>query len=166
MPHRSPSSSQSKLVFHYGEWRSVLKLSTKWQFNQLRQLAIEALDKQKIPTMNLVVDAYLYDIPHWLIKGYIGFINGLQSLKGGNEEDEVNRQWMARAAEKIGYSNVIELQSIVLARYRRAERKVAIRTAEEDIKESPILSKQFQDMMKKARMYEPKGSEDTRPTTD
>ena len=101
----------------------------------------------------MVADAYAYDIPHWFIKGYISFVNGLQQLSGGDREDETNRDWMEKAALGIGSANVIELQSIVLARYRRSLRNVSLKTAEEDIKSSPIFGKQFEEMVKKAKVY-------------
>lgn len=56
------------------EWISVLKLSTLWEFSQLRQEAISNLDITKLEPAEKVTIARLYRVERWLIEGYTALI--------------------------------------------------------------------------------------------
>ncbi|KAF5320980.1 hypothetical protein D9619_001579 [Psilocybe cf. subviscida] len=52
------------------EWTSVLSLSTQWEINSVRHLAIGRLSKLSISSSDRVALGKRYDVPEWLADGY------------------------------------------------------------------------------------------------
>ncbi|KAI6137432.1 hypothetical protein EDD17DRAFT_1517365 [Pisolithus thermaeus] len=59
--------SQPNLPHGIEQWTSVLKLSTAWNFERLRQAAINALTESGISTVDRVVLSQRYYIKNWLL---------------------------------------------------------------------------------------------------
>ncbi|KAI6143894.1 hypothetical protein BKA82DRAFT_948055 [Pisolithus tinctorius] len=60
-------SSQPNLPQNIEQWTSVLKLSTAWSFEKLRQASIDALIESGIGAVDRVVLSQQYDIKSWLL---------------------------------------------------------------------------------------------------
>ncbi|KZV76877.1 hypothetical protein PENSPDRAFT_660838 [Peniophora sp. CONT] len=56
-----------------GEWTAVLRLASIWEFESIRELAIKQLDGRLLPLDRLVLSRS-YDIPDWLLDGFVGII--------------------------------------------------------------------------------------------
>ncbi|KAG6333533.1 hypothetical protein ID866_5558 [Astraeus odoratus] len=61
------NGSQPPLPDNVKQWTSVLKLSTMWDFQIVRQSAIRALDSLQIDPVDRVALAQQYDIQEWLV---------------------------------------------------------------------------------------------------
>ncbi|KAH6907087.1 hypothetical protein BKA70DRAFT_1286210 [Coprinopsis sp. MPI-PUGE-AT-0042] len=70
-----PSHHHSQLDLTFEEWLSVLKLSSKWLFKDLRNVAIAKLDTLPMTPIQRVLLARQYSIPSWLIEGYVRILN-------------------------------------------------------------------------------------------
>ncbi|EAU81246.2 hypothetical protein CC1G_09490 [Coprinopsis cinerea okayama7 len=61
---------EAKPTLTESEWISVLKLSTRWLFNDLRKIAIDELSKVRMDPVQRVCLAKAYDVYDWLVSGY------------------------------------------------------------------------------------------------
>ncbi|KAJ4471528.1 hypothetical protein J3R30DRAFT_1090883 [Lentinula aciculospora] len=52
------------------EWTSVLKLATRWDFDSIRELAVESLTSSASPA-DLIILAHRYDVSQWLLPEYM-----------------------------------------------------------------------------------------------
>ncbi|KAI6141519.1 hypothetical protein EDD17DRAFT_283365 [Pisolithus thermaeus] len=59
--------SQANLPHGFEQWTSVLKLSTAWNFERLRQAAIDALTESGIGAVDRAVLSQRYYIKNWLL---------------------------------------------------------------------------------------------------
>ncbi|KAJ2930148.1 hypothetical protein H1R20_g6948, partial [Candolleomyces eurysporus] len=92
----------------YDEWVSVLKLSTKWNFNKLRKEAIGKLDDhKKLSTIERIKLADEHHISSWLIQGYKTLV---QRTPGITETE----------AEQIGWRAAIKLCGLRERRLQQA----------------------------------------------
>ncbi|KAF9478129.1 hypothetical protein BDN70DRAFT_67089 [Pholiota conissans] len=71
-----PTSARITLSLSETEWISVLKLSTKWKFENLRKLAITHLDT--LPPLRKIILGRQYFVPTW-------FLSGLHEMANRNE---------------------------------------------------------------------------------
>jgi hypothetical protein len=78
------------------EWLSVLKLSTLWEFEELRKKAIAELSKVEIEAVDKVIFARSYRVGTWLFEGYKALVEREASLS--SEE-----------AERLGYKTAFQL---------------------------------------------------------
>ncbi|KAH6893982.1 hypothetical protein BKA70DRAFT_1407471 [Coprinopsis sp. MPI-PUGE-AT-0042] len=149
---RSPAAYHSKPELTNPEWISVLKLATKWRFNDLRKTAIDALhESPDLTTMERTTLAKEYQIPSWLMQGYEAFVVEMQSLnlQGG----QGLTHWTREEAGMIGWDVVVELQSIVLGRYRSMLRNVPLKDIEDDILASLLLKEEYDEMKERSKVY-------------
>ncbi|KAJ3504027.1 hypothetical protein NLJ89_g8157 [Agrocybe chaxingu] len=65
-----PSDTEEK-----GVWLSVLKLTTMWAFDDLRQDAITRLSQAKLERKEKMDLARLYNIPQWLLEAYCDIVS-------------------------------------------------------------------------------------------
>ncbi|KAH6893975.1 hypothetical protein BKA70DRAFT_1037514, partial [Coprinopsis sp. MPI-PUGE-AT-0042] len=144
---RSPAAYHSQPVLSKLEWISVLKLSTKWRFNELRKTAIEALDEAfELSAMERTLLAKEFDVPAWLMQGYEALIKQMESLDLTHEEEEDSGDWTRDDAAKIGLNVVVKLQSIVIKRYRSLLRGIPTRSIEESVLATSCLREEYEDM--------------------
>ncbi|KAJ3540798.1 hypothetical protein NMY22_g4151 [Coprinellus aureogranulatus] len=59
-----------------GQWIDVLKLSSMWSMDQVREVAIEELSKLATDPMTRAILAKRYRLPHWLAQAYKGVVEG------------------------------------------------------------------------------------------
>ncbi|KAF9012718.1 hypothetical protein BDQ17DRAFT_1344506 [Cyathus striatus] len=62
------------------EWISVLKLSTMWNFTDIRKRAIDELSTAKFDPVEKILLAKVHKIPSWLIGGYNELIRRRESI--------------------------------------------------------------------------------------
>jgi hypothetical protein len=94
-----------------GEWASVLKLSTMWDFRETRKSAIKELSKDGMMDLTTKVAlARQYKISVWLLEGYEALIKRKEAISMGE-------------AEQLGLTTVVRLFHIrevsVARRYPR-----------------------------------------------
>jgi hypothetical protein len=134
------------------EWISVLKLATKWRFNDLRKTAIDALNEsQDLTTMERTLLAKEYEIPAWLMQGYSAFVAEMQSLDP--EVEHGFTFWGKEDAGRIGWAVVVDLQSIVMARYRSMLQHLPLKDIEEDILASSLLNEEYEIRKERNQVY-------------
>ncbi|KAH6907066.1 hypothetical protein BKA70DRAFT_1563408 [Coprinopsis sp. MPI-PUGE-AT-0042] len=115
------------------EWISVLKLSSKWLFNDLRKLAICYLSfpwmcpKDPIERICLAKE---YRVYAWLIQGYEQVIERLLTT---DNPDGSPMTLNAQDGKRIGMEVALELSGIAIRRMRLAERKVPLRDTRSDV---------------------------------
>ncbi|KAH6894020.1 hypothetical protein BKA70DRAFT_1570753 [Coprinopsis sp. MPI-PUGE-AT-0042] len=118
------------------EWISVLKLSTKWLFNDLRQLAISHLSSP-FPWLGPIMDpieyiclAKEYNVYNWLLDGYREVIHRLLTVDdaGGSP-----MTLTAQEGKRIGMDVALELSGIAIRRMRLAKRKAPLRDVRSDV---------------------------------
>ncbi|KAH6893978.1 hypothetical protein BKA70DRAFT_1320177 [Coprinopsis sp. MPI-PUGE-AT-0042] len=153
---RSPTAYHSKPSLTQAEWISVLKLSTKWQFNDLRKKAIEALHSPtsggpSLTSIELAILAKEFNVPNWLLEGYKGLIQEMLSLE--EKEGKNGREWSEEEVANIGSDVVIELQRIVIGRYRSMVRRTPLVEVREDVMESRLLKNEYEVMKSRAEKY-------------
>ncbi|KAK7462362.1 hypothetical protein VKT23_007963 [Stygiomarasmius scandens] len=78
------------------EWESILKLATLWDFRDVRQLAIDALNSRKTSAYQRILLGRKYRISEWLRSGYVDLVKQPETL---SVED----------AEKIGYLTAVRI---------------------------------------------------------
>lgn len=80
------------------EWISVLKLSTMWEFTELRERAKQELSKQgmEMETVQKIECGRKYEIKEWVLEGYIALLR--RSEIASDEE-----------AERLGWKTVVKL---------------------------------------------------------
>ncbi|RXW20435.1 hypothetical protein EST38_g5420 [Candolleomyces aberdarensis] len=99
---------ESSSSITYGDWVSVLKLSTQWYFNKLRKEAIAKLDDhKKLSTIERIKLAEEHHISSWLIQGYKTLV---QRTTGITETE----------AEQIGWRVAIKLCGLRERRLQQA----------------------------------------------
>jgi len=64
------SCAQGPVVMGCEGWTSVLKLSTLWEFKQMRQEAVNKLSQSPMKPIDKVVLARTYEVEKWLVEGY------------------------------------------------------------------------------------------------
>ncbi|KAH6894003.1 hypothetical protein BKA70DRAFT_1160824 [Coprinopsis sp. MPI-PUGE-AT-0042] len=120
------------------EWIDVLKLSSKWLFNDLRQLAIEHLHfpfphpgychiTDPIERICLAKEYHVYD---WLIQGYEQVI---ERLLTSDNPDGSPMTLTAQEGKRIGMDVALELSGIAIRRVRLDERKDSLMDARSDV---------------------------------
>ncbi|KAH6894019.1 hypothetical protein BKA70DRAFT_1407494, partial [Coprinopsis sp. MPI-PUGE-AT-0042] len=147
-----PRSSLTK-----DEWISVLKLSTKWLFNDLRQLAISNLCCPHLPgsCLSLITDpiericlAKEYNVYDWLLDGYQGVIQRLLSVDDPHAEPMT---LTALEGKRIGMDVALELSGIAIRRMRLAERKAPLRDMKSQRSEEAARKKVEEEVREKAK---------------
>ncbi|THH21577.1 hypothetical protein EW146_g60 [Bondarzewia mesenterica] len=68
-----PSNFKTSDISTVEEWTSVLRLSQKWGFRSIRELAIERLGPISSPVDKIVLGR-MFDIAHWLTPGFAGLV--------------------------------------------------------------------------------------------
>jgi hypothetical protein len=113
------------------EWLSVLKLSTKWFFNDLRRLAISNLPSSTTGAIDLICLAKEYRVHDWLLAGYERVVDRLVSptffslLQG---------TLSAQEGKRIGMEVALELSGIAIRQLRSGGDTIA-----PDIRKNNIL---------------------------
>lgn len=75
------SSVATKLILSESEWISVLKLSTKWRFNNLRQMAISELESfSSLASSNKIVLGRQCFILSWFQSGLTEIVNREETI--------------------------------------------------------------------------------------
>ncbi|KAG2006793.1 hypothetical protein CC2G_014539 [Coprinopsis cinerea AmutBmut pab1-1] len=96
---------ESKPTLTKSEWISVLKLSTRWYFNDLRKVAIDELSEVEMDPIQRVCLAKAYHVYDWLLEGYEELVE---------REDPITEE----EGEKIGMGVALKLCGIALRRVR------------------------------------------------
>ncbi|KAH6907082.1 hypothetical protein BKA70DRAFT_1105024 [Coprinopsis sp. MPI-PUGE-AT-0042] len=153
---RSPTTYHTRPTLIQAEWISVLKLSTKWRFNELRKVAIEALHSSSgegpsLSSMELAILAKESDVQTWLLNGYEGLIQEMLSLE--REQGKEVEEWKEEEVAKIGSDVLIELQRIVIGRCLSMLTNVPVREVREDIMGSRLLKGEYDAMKSRAGRY-------------
>ncbi|KAH6894022.1 hypothetical protein BKA70DRAFT_1320297 [Coprinopsis sp. MPI-PUGE-AT-0042] len=129
------------------EWISVLKLSTKWLFNDLRQLAISYLSSPSSPWLDMdpimdhLIDPLMdpiericlakeYKVYDWLLRGYEQV---LARLLTSNNPDGSPTTLTTQEGKRIGMDVALELSGIAIRRMRLAEDKALFRSTMSDV---------------------------------
>ncbi|KAH6894005.1 hypothetical protein BKA70DRAFT_1199858 [Coprinopsis sp. MPI-PUGE-AT-0042] len=118
------------------EWISVLKLSTNWLFNDMRQLAISNLSLP-FPSLGLITDpiericlAKEYRVYDWLVEGYEKVIDRLIT----SDDDHGSPLTLTlQEGQRIGLDVALELSGIAIRRMRLAERRVPLKDMRCDV---------------------------------
>jgi len=80
-------------IMTYAEWKSVLKLSTMWNFEVLRDLAIQSMSELSINAVEKAALAREYDINEWLLPA----LNELAQREDPINIDEARRLGLEQA---------------------------------------------------------------------
>lgn len=64
----------SRITINQEEWTSVLKLSTQWEFEDIRKKAIAELSKIEMSAVDKVMLARSYRVGSWLLDGYMALV--------------------------------------------------------------------------------------------
>jgi hypothetical protein len=94
--HLSRNSLSQCVKMNQEQWLSVLKLSTLWEFDEIRKKAIAELSKVNMDTADKVVLARSYRVGDWLYEGYTALVK----REAGLSSEE---------AEKLGYETAFRL---------------------------------------------------------
>ncbi|KAH6893977.1 hypothetical protein BKA70DRAFT_796348 [Coprinopsis sp. MPI-PUGE-AT-0042] len=140
-----PSHRHSHVVLSFDEWLSVLKLSSKWLFNDLRDESIRKLGALPMTPIQRVLLARQYSIPAWLIEGYVRILNRmsptLESPCFISKED----------ARELGWDVALELSNITLKQFHCALKgRTPLRP---DIRSSERLRKELEDINEAAGRF-------------
>ncbi|KAK7472379.1 hypothetical protein VKT23_000495 [Stygiomarasmius scandens] len=68
------------------EWIAILKISTKWGFLQIRELAIQKLTPMNMTVFKRIELAREYSVAQWLRSGYFDLVKQLETLTMENVE--------------------------------------------------------------------------------
>ncbi|KAH6894024.1 hypothetical protein BKA70DRAFT_1320305 [Coprinopsis sp. MPI-PUGE-AT-0042] len=124
------------------EWISVLKLSTLWLFNDLRELAISNLSSPWLcpisDPIDLICLAKEYRVQGWLLQGYEQVVDRLITVNGPDGEPMT---LTAQEGKRIGMDVALELSGVAIRRMRLAERNVLSRDTRADI--SDVFNQEF-----------------------
>ncbi|KAH6867901.1 hypothetical protein BKA70DRAFT_1492308 [Coprinopsis sp. MPI-PUGE-AT-0042] len=124
------------------EWISVLKLSTLWLFNDLRELAISNLSWPWLcpisDPIDLICLAKEYRVQGWLLQGYEQVIDRLITVNGPDGEPMT---LTAQEGKRIGMDVALELSGVAIRRMRLAERNFPSRDTRADI--SDVFNQEF-----------------------
>ncbi|KAH6908516.1 hypothetical protein BKA70DRAFT_271862 [Coprinopsis sp. MPI-PUGE-AT-0042] len=91
-----PPLKYSLPVLAKDEWASVLKLSTTWQMDQVRQLAIEQLSGLDLSPIEKVIFAREYRVLKWLTEGVSTLAAGFSEYKFEDIAKELGWETTAR----------------------------------------------------------------------
>ncbi|KAH6908522.1 hypothetical protein BKA70DRAFT_1038176, partial [Coprinopsis sp. MPI-PUGE-AT-0042] len=91
-----PPLKYSLPVLAKEEWTSVLKLSTVWQMDQVRQLAIKQLSGLDLSPMEKVLFAREYRVLKWLAEGVSTLAAGFSEYKFEDIAKELGWETTAR----------------------------------------------------------------------
>jgi hypothetical protein len=94
------------------EWLSVLKLSTQWLFNDLRQEAISHLSSAEGDPIDRICLAKEFRVYHWLLEGYERVVERLASPQAAKGPFTVHE------GKVVGLEVALELSGIVIKRLR------------------------------------------------
>ncbi|KAH6907081.1 hypothetical protein BKA70DRAFT_1491993 [Coprinopsis sp. MPI-PUGE-AT-0042] len=149
----SPTAYHCKPNLSEAEWISVLKLCTKWRFNNLRKTAIETLHQsvprrghgQGLHPSEVCILAKEFNIPAWLLDGYEGLMMEMLLYEG--------KEWDEGVVAKIGSDVVIELQRIVIGRYRSMLKDNPVGEVIGHIMGSRLLRDEYEAMKVKAEKH-------------
>ena len=67
-------------------WQSVLKLSTMWEFIEMRNVAIEALDAIRLSPIDKVLFGREFGVYHWLSEGYVALAKDSATISNHDSE--------------------------------------------------------------------------------
>ncbi|KAL0579630.1 hypothetical protein V5O48_002402 [Marasmius crinis-equi] len=67
------------------QWTSVLKLSTFWELNEIRELAINEISKTNLTLIDKVVLGRNYRVRPWLLEGLNGLVDPMRDLPSMEE---------------------------------------------------------------------------------
>ena len=111
------------------EWISVLKLSTRWYFDDLRKSATYHLSAMDMGVIERICLAKEYKVYHWLLDGYGQVLDRLTSL-----DTEVEGAGMLSTEEgtELGMDVVLKLSGIALSRMRRSVLWIEVKSKEDD----------------------------------
>ncbi|KAH6894028.1 hypothetical protein BKA70DRAFT_1199888, partial [Coprinopsis sp. MPI-PUGE-AT-0042] len=116
------------------EWIPVLKLSTLWLFNELRELAISHLSwswpASDMDPIERICLAKEYNVYNWLLDGYKEVIQRLLSF---DDPDGEPMTLTAQEGQRIGMDVALALSGIAIRRMRLDERKSPSTSVESDI---------------------------------
>jgi hypothetical protein len=112
------------------EWTSVLKLSTKWFFNDLRELAISQLSSIWISPIDRICLAKEYRVYDWLLRGYEQVVYDLVSIHGSL------KGLSAREGGRIGMEVALELSGIAIRQLRKGGGAITLDMRKHDIFEA------------------------------
>ncbi|KAH6907077.1 hypothetical protein BKA70DRAFT_383993 [Coprinopsis sp. MPI-PUGE-AT-0042] len=127
------------------EWVSVLKLSSKWLFNNLRNEAIAKISVFPITPIQRILLARQYSISSWLIEAYIDIIAGMCNSLG------YPRLLPQEEAKLLGLDVALELSNIALRRfYNASESNSPVKAS---ILGSERLSKELEEVVAAAGRY-------------
>jgi hypothetical protein len=152
---RFPAAHDAKPVplRYKQQWISVLKLASKWRFNDLRKAAIHELHEYRdLTTIERTLLAREYDIPAWLIQGYSALVIELHSLDSAAESDVA--YWTPQEfTRSFGCEVVLELYIIALSRCRAMLCDLPLKEIQDDIFASLFLKKEYEAMKKRSQVY-------------
>ncbi|KAH6885534.1 hypothetical protein BKA70DRAFT_1574432 [Coprinopsis sp. MPI-PUGE-AT-0042] len=92
-----PSHLQPRTKLSKDGWLSVLRLSTKWVFKDIRKLAISRLDASNLTPTEMVCLGKEYYISRWVLAGYDNLVRNMDGLIPYED------------AEQIGYKTTVML---------------------------------------------------------
>jgi hypothetical protein len=139
-----------------GEWISVLKLSTKWLFNDLRKLAISQLSSLSIPAIDLICLAKEYRVYDWLLKGYERVVSRLvsQSFSGVPPNAPLSSQ----EGRKIGMEVALMLSGIAIRQLRSGGDNIPLAIRRNDILEK--FKEEFDSIQREERHFMTRANRD------
>ncbi|KAH6907085.1 hypothetical protein BKA70DRAFT_1150752, partial [Coprinopsis sp. MPI-PUGE-AT-0042] len=140
-----PSHHHSRVELSLEEWLSVLKLSSKWLFNGLRNEAIAKLGELPVSPIQRVLLARRYSVPSWLMEGYTKILAEM-----GPKLDDP-KFISLEDAHHLGWEVALELSNITLRRFHGALKKM--KPVKADIRSSPRLSKELEEIAVAAIRY-------------
>ncbi|KAJ3540794.1 hypothetical protein NMY22_g4149 [Coprinellus aureogranulatus] len=79
------------------QWVGVLKLSTMWTMDKIRELSIKELDSLVPDTEERLVLARTYRIPQWLLDGYTALVKQWEKKKWSLDDLSTNFGWETTA---------------------------------------------------------------------
>ncbi|KAH6893992.1 hypothetical protein BKA70DRAFT_1570733 [Coprinopsis sp. MPI-PUGE-AT-0042] len=129
LPRASAMYDEKPALTKY-EWISVLRLSTKWLFNDLRKLAISHLSLIKMDAIDRICLAKEYWVYNWLLEGYEQVVDRLLTFDAA---DGSGTTLTAQEGKRIGMEVALELSGIVIRRMRSTERKVGLKNVNVDV---------------------------------
>jgi hypothetical protein len=113
------------------EWISVLKLSTKWAFNDLRKLAVRHLSSTTMDPIDRICLAKEYRIHEWLLRGYEQVVNRLLTFDPTDASSPTTLT--DQEGRRIGMEVALRLSGVVIRRMRWRERAMSLKGVKHDI---------------------------------
>jgi hypothetical protein len=128
---RASAMYDEKPTLTKDEWISVLKLSTRWLFNDLRKLAITHLSATQMDAMDRISLAKEYRVYDWLLRGYEQVTYRLLTFNATAVGSKTTLT--AEEGRLIGMDAALELSGVVIRRMRWKEGNGLWKDPKEDI---------------------------------